>query len=145
MPQLADPGSMARRLRSQRNSSSTPPAARWGKMRDQVRPILNASWQKELYDTVLYISRQSLYTVYYTVLYYNLLRFTIPESLPGVPPSKVTAKHIHVRRGSYFLVFQNTAHADHSYAANCVPAQMCAELRQQPRRQPALNPKRWLS
>ncbi|CAE7296852.1 unnamed protein product [Symbiodinium sp. CCMP2592] len=28
---------------------------------------------------------------------------------------------------SYFLVFQNSAHADHSYAANCVPAQMCAD------------------
>ncbi|CAE7942838.1 unnamed protein product, partial [Symbiodinium necroappetens] len=26
---------------------------------------------------------------------------------------------------SYFMVFQNTAHADHSYAAKCVPAQMC--------------------
>ena len=28
---------------------------------------------------------------------------------------------------SYFMVFQNTAHADHSYAANCVPAQMCMD------------------
>ncbi|CAE6932047.1 unnamed protein product [Symbiodinium sp. CCMP2456] len=28
---------------------------------------------------------------------------------------------------SYFMVFENTAHADHGYAANCVPAQMCMD------------------
>eukprot|EP00439_Symbiodinium_sp_Y106_P040362 s833_g4.t4 len=38
---------------------------------------------------------------------------------------------------SYFFVFENTKHADHGYAANCVPAQMCKELRQ-PRHRSAL-------
>ena len=28
---------------------------------------------------------------------------------------------------SYFFVFENTKHADHGYAANCVPAQMCKD------------------